>query len=268
MDMKGMNRYQHFGFRKEWLEHYFEFENACFSMGPLGNRQYDALKVWLKEAGLLSPTNKGENSGIPTPLFELLKPFGAQNPFTWAVIWANLSYSSVIVKWYMLFVPIGEVYEKSDLVFMIGDDYSKSNRDNAVTALCETLRHSPVGSVLKQGIPIKISANSYKYNKVGWETPDPLAILYALYLYAEKTGRYSFTLRQLEEARGNPEVTGMDPVSIYGLDPDSFKLILQEISMHYPAQMRVSFQRDLDNVALMKEISTLDIVSLASEQEN
>ena len=66
----------------------------------------------------------------------------------------KLAYNSIISKWYMLYASSGEIYEKNDLIFLLGDDYSKSTRDNAVTALLETFRHSPIGTVLKQGIPI------------------------------------------------------------------------------------------------------------------
>ena len=55
---------------------------------------------------------------------------------------------------------VGANYEKGDLVVMIGENYSKSNRENAVTALTETLRQSPIGSALKQGLPIEISFSS------------------------------------------------------------------------------------------------------------
>jgi phosphoadenosine phosphosulfate reductase len=262
MNLKGMNRYQTFGLRKPWLEHFFTYKNACFSMGQLGNRQYDSLKIWLREAGLLSTANKGEKSGLPTPLFEKLEPLGPFNPLTWAIIWANLAYNSVIVKWYMLYAPAGEAYEKNDLIFMLGDDYSPSTRDNAVTALCETLRHSPIGSVLKQGIPIGSSSN-LKYVKQGWETPEAVAILYSLYLWAEATGRYTFSLSQLAEARGKSDAIGVDPVSIYGLNPNTFKGMLQELALHYEKYLRVTFVVDLDTVKLFPEISSLDVLDLA-----
>jgi len=261
MNLKGMNRYQTFGFRKPWLEHFFTNKSECFTMGQFGNRQYDALKVWLRESGLLSTANKGEKSGLPTLLFEKLEPLGPYNPLTWAVIWANLAYNSVIVKWYMLNVPFGEVYEKNDLVFMLGDDYSQATRDNAVTALVETLRHSPVGSVLKQGVPIG-SGNNIRYAKKGWETPDPVAILYALYLWAEATGRYTFSLSQLSEARGKADVVGVDPVSIFGLNPATFKDLLQEIALHFEKFLRVTFVVDLDTVKLSPEISSLSVLDL------
>ena len=261
MNLKGMNRYQHFGLRRPWLEHFFEDKEKCFTMDKLGNRQYDALKVWLRESGLMTATGKGEKSGVPTELFEKLQPLGAGNPLTWAVIWVNLAYNSIIVKWYMLNAPAGEIYDKNDLIFMLGDDYSKSTRDNAVTALLETFRHSPIGTVLKQGIPIP-SGNSYKFSKQGWNTPDAVAILYALYMWAEATGRYAFTLSQMASVRGNADSKGVDPVSIFGINPERFKDILQDIALHFDKHIRTTFVADLDNVQLSQEYKSLDILDL------
>lgn len=261
MNLKGMNRYQHFGLRRPWLEHFFEFKEECFIMGQLGTRQYDALKVWLKEAGLLTASGKGSKSGVPTPLFEKLEPLGAGNPLTWAVIWTNLAYNSIITKWYMLNAPAGEIYEKNELVFQLGDDYSKSTRDNAVTALLETFRHSPIGSVLKQGIPIA-HGNSFKFSKQGWNTPETVAVLYALYVWAEATGRYTFTLGQMDAARGSADAKGVDPVAIFGINPDRFKDILQDISLQYDKYIRTTFVADLDNVKLFSEYTSLDILDL------
>ncbi|MDY6308164.1 MAG: phosphoadenosine phosphosulfate reductase family protein [Oribacterium sp.] len=264
MDLKGMNRYQHFGLRRQWLEHFFESREKCFTMGKLGNRQYDSLRVWLKEAELLLPEGKGKSAGVVSPLFEKLQPLGAANPLVWAIIWVNLAYSSVITRWYMLFAPAGDTYDKNDLVMMLGDSYSKSTRDNAVTALLETLRFSPIGTLLKQGIPIP-AGNSYRYSKQGWNTPEAIAILYALYKWAEATGRYAFTLSQLNAARGNTEVKGVDPVSIFGINPDRFKDILQDIALQYEKYIRTSFQADLDNVRLVPEIHSSDILDLAKK---
>lgn len=261
MDLKGMNRYQHFGLRRPWLEHFFENKENCFTMEQLGTRQYDALKIWLREAGLLSVSKKGDKAGVPTPLFDKIHPLGAGNPLVWAVIWTNLAYNSIISKWYMLNVPSGDVYEKNELVFQLGDDYSKSTRDNAVTALLETFRHSPIGSVLKQGIPIA-NGSTYKFSKQGWNTPDAVAILYALYMWAEATGRYDFTLSQMEASRGNPDIIGVDPVSIFGINPDKFKDILQDIALQYDKYIRTTFVADLDNVKLFPEFKSIDILDL------
>lgn len=261
MKLKGMNRYQTFGFRRPWLEHFFEHGPDCFTMGQLGNRQYDSLRVWLREAELLTPSSKGEKSGIPTELCERLRPLSAGNPLVWAIIWTNLAYNSIITKWYMLYAKVGETYDKAELVFLLGDDYSPSTRNNAVTALLETLRHSPLGAVLKQGIPIPDGA-SFKFIKQGWDTPEAVAILYALYKFAEETGRFTFTLSGLANIRTNAGAKGVDPVSIFGLNPDKFKAIVQDIALQYPDYIRVAFVQDLDNIILVPEKRANDILDL------
>lgn len=264
MNLKGMNRYQHFGFRRQWLEHFFEYGSECFTMGQLGNRQYDALRVWLREAELITPSSKGEKSGIPTEMCERLRPLGANNPMVWAIIWTNLAYNSVITKWYMFYAGVGETYDKAELVFMLGDDYSQSTRDNAVTALFETFRHSPIGSTLKQGIPIP-NGVSFKFVKRGWDVPEAVAILYALYKFAEETGRYLFTLTGLANIRINAEAKGVDPVSIFGLNPDDFKEIVKNVALQYPEYIRVAFVQDLDNIILVPEKKAIDVLSLITE---
>lgn len=261
MDLKGMNRYQHFGLRRPWLEHFFELKENCFTAGQLGTRQYDALKIWLREAELLSAHGKGLKAGVPTELFIKLEPLGAGHPLVWATIWTNLAYNSIISRWFMYNVPSGDTYEKNELVFRLGDDYSKSTRDNAVTALLEMFRHSPIGSILKQGIPIA-SGSSFKFSKQGWNTPDAIAILYAMYVYAEHTGNYSYSLTQLAAARENSNGKGVDPVVIFGINPDKFKGILQDISLAYPDYIRTTFVADLDNYKLFDNIKSVDILNL------
>jgi phosphoadenosine phosphosulfate reductase len=265
MKLKGSDsKYRHFGFRRPWLEHFLEYGIKCFDMRQLGSVQYYALKFWLIDAGLLTAANRGEKYGVPTPLCERLRPLGAGNPLTWAILWTNLAYTSVITKWYMLAAQAGEIYDKPGLVFMLGEEYSPSTRDNAVTALLETLRLSPVGAVLKQGIPIP-DGNSYKYLKQGWDSPEAVAILYALYKYAEETGIYTTTLAKLTEARGNAEIKGVDPVSIFGLDPSKFKEILQDVALAYGNDyLRVVFQQDLDNIVLNPKKKAIDILDLVS----
>jgi phosphoadenosine phosphosulfate reductase len=264
MNLKGLNRYQTFGFRRVFLDHFFENGVECFGMQFLGNRQYDALKVWLKEAEFLTPTGKGDKSGIPTQLCEKLKSLGAGNPLVWAIIWTNLAYNSIIVRWYMQNVPPGNSYDKGELVFMLGDDYSQSTRDNAVVALLETLRESPIGTVLKQGVPIAIGNNT-KYAKQGWGSPDAVAILYALYRYAEATEDYRPTLTRFSEIRNNFETKGVDPVAIFGLNPEKFREMLQSIALQYDDFIRVTFVKDLDNITLNTKKTTLDVVELIEE---
>ena len=255
MNLKGLNPYQHFGFRQAWLEHFIVEGLNCFSQTTLGNRQYEALRVWLKESGILIQEKR--QALMITPLGEKLIKAGSYNPFTWAIIWANLSYNSTISRWYCLNAAIGTAYEKSDLVVMLGDGASKSSRDNAVTALTETFRNSPIGSTLKQGIPIDKA-----YLRAGWDYPDSVALLYALYLYAERTGHKSFTFSELIASHKNPEATGISPHDIYGIDAKAFREHLQGLATQFPKYIRVSFVANLENIVL-EDFSSLDILDLA-----
>lgn len=260
MDMKGMNPYQHFGFRQAWLDHFMSEGVECFSQGVLGNRQYEGLKVWLKESGLVA-VNK-DKSLAETALTEKLKPLGPYNPLTWAIIWTNLAYNSVISKWYCLNAEAGATYEKGDLVVMIGENYSKSNRENAITALTETLRQSPIGSALKQGIPIELTKNTFSYFREGWDYPHAVALLYALYLYAEHTGRRTFSFTELINAHSNMDAQGISPHDIFGIDAKAFREQVQGLAMNYPTYIRVSFVANLDNIILDDHTSN-DILDLA-----
>ena len=134
----------------------------------------------------------------------------------------------------------------------------------SVSSLCETLGKSPIGNTLEMGVPIP-NGKSYKYYKKGWSTPEPAALLYALYKYAESLdGHYAMTLTELRKIRINrPEnFIGMDPVTIFGLEEDAFKEMLREIAGNYPDFLKVSFVADLDNVILSSEKTSLDVVDL------
>ena len=81
-------------------------------------------------------------------------------------------------------------------------------------------------------------------------------------MWAEATGRYSFTLGQMASARGNSEAKGVDPVSVFGINPDRFKSILQDISLQFDKYIRTTFVADLDNVQLFPEYKSIDILDL------
>lgn len=262
-----MNRYTTLGFRESFLEHFFELRNDCWGSNELGNLQYTSLKVWLKESEIIEVNTQTDKNGQITTLGERLISLVVYHPLTWAVIWTNLAYNSSLIRWYLLGTERGEVYDKSDLVFLIGDDYSERQRENAISSLFETLGKSPIGATLEVGIPILIKGKSYKYKKQGWTTPDGTAILYALYRYAEKlNGHYSMTLKELKQIRDNrpDDFIGMDPVTIFALEEGNFKEIMRQLANDYPDFLTIAFVADLDNVTLNKDKTSLDVIELAT----
>lgn len=265
VNMKGLDPYHHFGLRQAWFSHFVDEGIDCFSKGVLGTVQYTALKTWLKDSNIIEMTKAGNSSTISlTKLGEKLVAHGSYNPFVWAIIWANLCYNSTICRWYCLSTDIGATYEKGDLVVMLGDAYSKANRENAITALTETLRMSPIGSSLKQGLPIELTKNTYSYLREGWDFPDAVALLYALYLYSEHVGKKSFTFTELANSHNNPDAPGVSPHDIYGIDIKTFKEQVQGLAISFPKHIRVSFVGNLDNI-ILEDYTSNDILDLAKE---
>lgn len=258
MNLKGMNCYQNFGFQQNFLEHFMTYGIDCFSRNELGNLQYVSLKKWLEHAQMIEISNKDRSIHI-TPLGQKLFEFGSYNPFTWAIIWANLCYNSVICHWFCINAEIGSAYENGDLVVLLGDNYSQTTRKNAVSSLVATFRFSPIGSVLQQGIQVEKS-----YLRVGWDYPDAVALLYALYLYAERTGHRSFTFSELVNSSNVENRAGISPHDIYGIDTKAFKEQVQGLAVTFPKYIRVAFVANLDNI-ILEDFSSLDILDLAEE---
>lgn len=264
MDLKGMNCYQNFGFQQNFLEHFITYGVDCFSRMELGKQQYASLKKWLEHSRIINGSLKDKSISI-TEEGKKICAMSPYNPLTWAFIWANLAYNSVICKWYCLNAEIGATYETGDLVTLLGENYSPTTRKNAVSSLVATFRHSPIGANLKQGLPIELTKNTFSYLREGWDYPDAVALLYALYLYAEHTGRKTFTFTELANAHANPEAQGISPHDIYGIDVKAFREKVQGLAMTYPQYIRVSFIANLDNI-ILEDYTSVDILDLAENE--
>ena len=126
------------------------------------------------------------------------------------------------------------------------------------------LRHQAVADK-KQGLPIELTKNTFAYFREGWDYPDAVALLYALYLYAEHTGRKTFTFTELANAHANPEAQGISPHDIYGIDVKDFREKVQGLAMTYPQYIRVSFVANLDNI-ILEDYTSIDILDLAENE--
>ena len=258
MDLKGIGSYKSFGLRQEFLDYFFTYGEDCFKnpdiQQMLGKIQNESLEVWAKQSGLIF-------EGKETPLKEKLAAFGAYNPFTWSIIWANLMYTSSICKWFCYNIEAGTSFDKGQIIDLLDNSFSERHRKNGAGALMELLTKSPIGTALGQGIAISKTA----YLRDGWGMPDGVALLYSLYLYAEHTNHHKFTLTELYKAHENPEAVGVSPGDIYGLDQKKLRECIQGLALAYPDKIRVSFINDLDNIVLEESVSSLSILDLAEE---
>ena len=80
--------------------------------------------------------------------------------------------------------------------------------------------------------------------KNGWVEPEPIVILYSLYMFAERMeGMYSFTLSDLLE--DNEEREGLSPRAIFGIERETLKPILQGLANNYSSFIQVDFNSTL-----------------------
>ena len=257
------DKYRNFGFRQAFYSHFCEEGSKCFEMEVLGKDQYKSLKQWLAEAGVLKKTIKGTKEVISTEITDLgnkLISFGPYNPFPWAIMWANLAYNSIVANCFCMNVDVGATFDSPFLVNCLDHDVDEKYRKQAVNSLLSTFRDSPIGAGINQGISI----DKALYIRAGWDYPHAVAILYALYLYAERTGRRSFTFTELVNARANQMATGISPADIYGIENKNFREALQGLALQFPKYIRVSFVANLDNI-ILENYSSLDILDLAEE---
>jgi len=254
MELKGINRYQHFGFRKIWLRYFLEYKNNFWNCDKLGKYQFDGFKIWLKESELTKNNLFNDNA-------EAILKIGIDDIRIWAVILNNLIYNSVIMKWYVKNIQFDIKYDITTMITMLGDDLSISTRENALTSLKETFRYSPIGSELGAGI-CEIKGNSVKsITRSTWNNPDPVVILYSLYKFAEKCdGHYSFTLSYLCD--DSIERGGISPSKIFGILPIVIKRKIQNLATDYRDFISVAFNKDLDNIDLVKGKTSFDVLKL------
>lgn len=257
------DKYRNFGFRQAFYSHFCDNGSQCFEMEVLGKDQYKSLKQWLAEAGVLQKVQKGSKETISTDITDLGKKlisYGPYNPFPWAIMWANLAYESIVARCFCINVDVGATFDSAYLVSCLDHDVDEKYRKQAVNSLLSTFRDSPIGAAINQGISI----DKTLYLRAGWDYPHAVALLYALYLYAEHTGRRSFTFSELLTTKNNKDALGLSPSDIFGIDIKSFRDAVQGLAMQFPKYIRVSFVANLDNI-ILENYTSLEVLDLAEE---
>jgi len=252
IEVKGLDRYKGFGMRKYWLEEYLKDPQTWWTKNTLGNKQFESMRVWLREAGLV------ENH-ILTPLGKRVQRLGVEHLMTWAVIWVNLAYNSKLVQWYLKNVPWGAFQTRKQLIEFLPGDLKERTRENAVNTLLELFRHSPLGEDIGLG-QVKMKGRMVdSLIKRGWSDPLPHSLLYSLYRLAEEQKRYSFTIREFYE-KELKELYG--PFLLFGIEREELTKKLLGLSLNWPEWIRVEIVFDLDNIYLNTERKSYEVLDL------
>lgn len=255
MSTSNISRYQNFGFRQEWLELFFELGDSFWENENMGKYMLIGFKTWLKEAGI---TENNAMSAIGAKLCEL----GSDSLATWGTIFANLVYNSPIVNWYVNTVDTYREISNEELTILLGDTYSATTKKNALSSLKETLRLSPIGDFLGQGFCEMKGKQVTTITREAWQNPEPLVILYTMYLFAEHSeGLYSFTLSDLLD--DSEDRAAMSPRRIFGIDEETLRSMLQGLANDYGDYISVDFNKGImENIFLYSDKKSEDVIQL------
>ncbi|MDO4562927.1 MAG: phosphoadenosine phosphosulfate reductase family protein [Clostridia bacterium] len=256
MSAKNIDRYKNFGLRLDWIEIFFENPDAFWSNERLGTHMFKSFEKWGKEAKLIDAFN------APLDCISKLTSLGADNPIVWGYIFSNIAYNSSIFNWFIRNTLFDEEYQAADFILMLGDDYSDTTKKNALSALKDTIKSSPIGWLLGQGECEMKGKQVVSIRKTGWQEPEPLVILYCMYLFAEHSdGLYSFTLSELLD--DSDEREAMSPKLIFGTDREALLSILQGLANDHSDFIQVDFNKGImDNIFLVRSKTSNDVIDL------
>ena len=256
MSVKNIDRYKNFGLRRDWVAIFLESPDNFWNNERMGTHMFKSFEKWGKEAGLI------DRSNAPVSHVEKLIELGIDSAALWGYIYSNIAYNSAIFNWYIRTAQFGVEYKAADLPILLGGDYSETTKKNALGALKDTIKSSPIGETLGQGKCEMKGKQVLSLTRTGWQEPDPIVILYALYLFAEKSeGLYSFTLREL--LADSDERAALSPRILFGIESDALKPILQGLANDYGDFIRVDFNQGImDNIFLNSGKSAADVIPL------
>jgi len=171
--VRGWARHQQFGLRQEWLELYLDRPHEWETTGALGNRQVQALKVWLKTAGLV------DKAGRETFLASLFRAQGLEAMLPWELVWVNVVFNFPTAAWYVTGPGPGE-WTTGELIELLLRDVprlAKRTACNAVMELVGLLERTPVGRRFNQGAVLP--GRPRRVQRLGHNYPAAAAIIYA-----------------------------------------------------------------------------------------
>jgi 3'-phosphoadenosine 5'-phosphosulfate sulfotransferase (PAPS reductase)/FAD synthetase/ferredoxin len=259
MNISGVGKYQNFGLRPDWINTLSIEKEQFRSATLLGPNQIQSAVVWFQEARLIYDSRTLQE----TPLLTIAREMGFDNQFLWQLIWMGLANYSAIVKWYICNTSLDGITTKGELNILLSQGVqSAATRDAALKSLMNLLKNSPLGMGENPLVKLEMKGKQVKSLTRLAVEPEPLAVLYGLYLAASLAKRSSFTIREMQTAEFPIDfsVPCLSPIVAFGLLPETFKIICNGLAARYPDFIAVSFTHGLDEVRLFTDTKTADNV--------
>ena len=260
MATSGIDRYSTFGLKDMWLSNFFTDSEEFFKGGgQLGVKMVPACTNWFRECEILSEKDK-----VITEIGRLLQKIYFSNPrLTWELLWINLSYNSLVVKFYTSSVDFQRSYTKPELLEYMIQAFPNINSNtlkNPLGAICNMFgitEETIIGTQLKQGLITAKGKNVESLIREANIEISPVAVAYSLYKYAEKINRHSLTVSEFYEDNQREGIYRQ-----FGIDKSTFERILLGLQEENNHVLRVELNMGLDNIILRDDLKSIDILKM------
>ena len=245
--------YKTFGLRDEWVDEYVCDPENFWESTLLGSAMFDSFKAWSKDIGLLDTKNKCTKFG------EILQNIYKDNPsLFWEIVWINLTYTSFIVNRFALLIKPGTTFDKKSLADTISASESVSSLttlNNAVGALMDMLKNSPIGEDLEQGLN-----NEKKRLRQSYDDLSAEALAYSLYVYGEKNDTKEFRVSDLYQ----PNVE-CGPYIEFGISKNAILKKLRYLSTDTNRVLIAELNMGLDHITLRPDLDSTSVLELLTK---
>jgi hypothetical protein len=150
--LKVIHRYETFGLQTEWVKGFLRAPASFVHTDYLGPRQRVALKRYLGDIGICDAKQN------LTPIGELLSET-LQGPkwadYAWGCMWASLCAEVPVFAWYSALA--NRVWTPQELLEAMEANWPEASERtlrNARSELLGTIKYTPIGVALGQGLPM------------------------------------------------------------------------------------------------------------------
>ena len=248
----GIDRYNTFGLKEEWLDLFFSSPEDYFvgNNSGLGVKQVPAMVNWLKEAEIIDSDKK------LTELGELLSEIYMNEPdIVWEIIWINLVKNSFICNWFASTIRPGTTYNKKTLTELFIDEYQstygKRTVENAISALIATFANSPIG----ERFGLYEDENKGAATRNHCQELSNLSIAYSIYRYSEIRNTKSLTVSDFYR-EGIQEGFYIE----FAYPKELAKQSLRSLNSANDRLLVAELNMGLESITLREDLTPLDIV--------
>lgn len=174
-------------------------------------------------------------------------------------MWINLTEKSEICGWFAANVDFNRTFQKAELEVLLKDSYSNyslTTLSNALGALLNTFKESPLGKTVSVGILTQVNKKTaltrQPYNDIS-----PATVAYSLYRYAESKKRYALTVSELYDSKQTEGIYRQ-----FGVPRERFETILRTLKEDKNRVLNADLNMGLDNINLREDLTAMDILEM------